>query len=238
MGDVSFGDATAYIKFRLGNRDDLENYNSENLYKKWFNLSYKQLTTQKTFYGLRIDYDFPELKTNNSGVNATDGVAYIDTPADCLHIYEVFDETSNKRLKWRPWSWYIKQADRDTATAEAAPTYWIVYGAGGDAGDKRVYLYKTPNTTYSIYIYYRKRVADLSATTDVTLIGAEWDEVIMESAVAMGYKWLREWTNFDKAKTDIKDLIAGVIGIPGLEELARDERIQPEPLYSLNDYYG
>lgn len=240
MGVLTFSELKSYTKFQLGNREDIESATDEsaNLYGVFVNFAYKSLCNQNRFHGLRINYDFPELKTNNSGTDTTDGVAYVDTPTDILGTpHELFDEDSDVHLDWRPWSWYIAKTDRDDTNSESNPKYWTVYGAGTSAGAKRVYLYPTPDDAYSIYIYYRKKATTLTGTS-VTLIGEEWDQVILQMAVCEGYKWLREWSNYEKELAIVQESIAGIIGHEHVAELARNEKIKPSSEYSEKDFYS
>ncbi len=240
MGVITFDEFKAYTKFQIGQRTDVESATDEtvDLHGLWVNLAYKELCHQNRFHGLRINYDFPELKTDNSGTNTTDGTKYVDTPTDMLGTpREIFDETSNVRLRWKPWNWYIQKTDRDTAASENNPAHWTIYGAGAAAGSKRMYLYPTPDAVYSIYIYYNKRVTSLSSGTAVLAIGEEWDQIVLQMAVCNGWKWLREWSNYDKEIAIIKESIAGIIGHEALSEVARGEKIEPEILYSELDYY-
>ena len=239
MGVLTFAELKSYTKFQIGQRTDVESATDESadLYGVWVNLAYKALCNQNRFHGLRINYTFPELMISNDGTNTTDGTEYVDTPATILGTpHEVFDETSNVHLHWRPWSWYVGKTDRDTAASENNPKYWINYGAGAAAGSKRVYLYPTPDATYSIYIYFRKKAVTLTGTS-VTLIGEEWDQVILQMAVCEGYKWLREWSNYDRELAIVQESIAGIIGHEQVSELARKESIQPRSDYSMQDYY-
>jgi len=240
MGVLTFAELKAYTKFQLGQRTDVESGTEESidLYGLWVNLAYKSLCNQNRFHGLRINYVFPELLTNNGGTDTTDGVAYVDTPADILGTpHEVFDETSDVHLHWKPWSWYMKRTDRDTAASENNPKHWTIYGAGTSAGAKRMYLYSTPDDTYSIYIYYRKRATTLTGSS-VTLIGEEWDQIILQMAVCEGYKWLREWSNYDKEVAIVQESIAGIIGHEVISEVARNESIKPSSSYSQKDFYA
>jgi len=240
MGVLTFAEFKSYAEFQLGNRSDVESATdqSADLYGVWVNFAYKALCNQNRFHGLRINYTFPELMIDNTGANTTAGTVYVDTPATILGTpHEVFDETSNVHLKWRPWSWYVDKTDRDTEASRNNPEYWIVYGAGTAAGSKKVYLYPTPDNTYSIYIYFRKKAVTLTGTS-VTLIGEEWDQIILQMAVCEGYKWLREWSNYEKEISIVQEAIAGIIGHEQVSEVARDESIQPRSDYAIKDYYG
>ena len=239
MGVLTFEELTSYTKFQIGGRRDVESATDEsaNLHGVWVNFAYKALCNQNRFHGLRINYTFPELMIDNTGTNTTAGTTYVDTPATILGTpHEVFDETSNVHLKWRPWSWYVDKTDRDTEASRGNPKYWTIYGAGATAGTKRMYLYSTPDNTYSIYIYFRKKALTLTGTS-VTLIGEEWDQIILQMAVCEGYKWLREWSNYDKELAIVQEAIAGIIGHEQVSELARKETIQPSSAYSQLDYY-
>jgi hypothetical protein len=72
-------------------------------------------------------------------------------------------------------------------------------------------------------------VTKLDLLTDVTAIGAEWDDVILEMAHYIGRIWSNE---YDKAKVSrdlAKEMIAELITVYDDEEKDRRERVQPDP---------
>jgi len=228
----SYADFIAYLKFRLGERTELESATdqSQNLYGVWINSAYRQLTNSDRVWGLALDYCFPELHIESVPATTSDGVQYVSAPSDCLYIEEVYDYTNSKRLDWIPWSKYVGYTDRYTATSEGEPNEWHRRG-------EYIYLHPTPDTDGEyIYIYYRKKVPDLSGT-DETLIGSEWDEVILSLATVKGLIWLRDWDTVEKLKDEAREMITNLVGHVSKEQRAQRGKIEPEFSHSNLDYY-
>jgi len=233
MAAWGYDDFVGYLKFRLGERSELESATdqSQNLYGVWINSAYRQLTNSDRVWGLALDYCFPELNVESVPATTTDGVQYVSTPTDCLYIQEVYDYTNSKRLDWIPWAEYVGYTNRYDTTAEGEPNKWHRRG-------EYIYLHPTPDTTGEyIYIYYRKKVPNLSGT-DETLIGDEWDEVILTLATIKGLIWLRDWDKVKDLKDEWRDMVTGLVGHPSKEQRAQRANIQPELIYSDQDYYG
>lgn len=217
MGATTFANFKTYLKLRFGNSDAFDDY-----YGVWVNSAYGQLVNRdKVTPDDRRRLYFPELITSTSSSTA-DGTAYVSVPSDCLVVYEVFDDTSNVRLNWIPFRDYLAKTDRDTTTAEDSPEGWTRSGS-------YIYLYPTPDSTYSLTIYYRKRPTSLSETTDTTAIGSEWDDVILELAYAVGRMWSGETEKAEFSMKLAERMMGQIAGLYDAEEKARREKIRPEP---------
>jgi len=225
VGALAFETLAEMVKFRAGNRADLEaaGDSSLNYYDIWVNSAYRQLCTQKNVLGLKKMLYFPQLFTSTTRTTV-DGTAYVSVPADCLYITEVFDTTNGRKLDWIPWKKYIEYTDRTTAASEGDPTEWNRRGA-------YVYLHPTPSTTGdTITIHYKKLVADLSGT-GVSLIGAEWDDVIVELATYKMFTWLHEYEKSKVVKETFLEMAAGVADIYHAEEADGKFSAGPSPSY-------
>jgi len=219
-----FDDFKKYLKITFSKRTDLENIDSENLYETWINAAYRDLTTRTKFWALKKEFYFPELFTPDVSQSTSDGVAYIDVPSDCLYIVDVYDATSKVQLDWMSWGWYRSQTDRADTAKEDNPTKWHRHG-------DYIYLHKTPDTIYSMDIDYKKRVTDLTGTGE-TVIGPEWDEVILTLARVKGFSWLRDWDQFERFKEEFMEQAANLVGIYDREErLSRREVMKPDHRY-------
>ena len=95
-------------------------------------------------------------------------------------------------MDYRDHEWYWRQTDRDDSNARAKPQYWIPFGT-------YLYLHPTPDDTYSLEIPHRRKPTLMSASTDTTVIGDEWDELILKLAVIIGLRKLRQ---YDRAKEE------------------------------------
>lgn len=223
-------DFTKYLKITFSRRTDLESIDSENLYETWINSAYRDLTTRKKFWTLKKEFYFPELFTNDTSQSTSDGVAYIDVPSDCLYIEDVFDVTTGKQLDWMSWGWYKSQTDRSDTSKENNPIKWHRRG-------DYIYLHQTPDAIYSMDVDYKKRVADLSGTGE-TIIGPEWDEVILTLATIKGFAALRDWDQHDRFKEIFLEQVANLIGIYDKEErLSRRETMKPDSRYYRKNGY-
>ena len=225
MGNLGFNVLSEMVKFRAGNSSAFESAgdSSLNYYNIWVNSAYRQLCTQKNVLGLKKMLYFPQLFTSTTRTT-TDGTAYVSVPADCLYITEVFDTTNGRKLDWIPWKKYIEYTDRTTAASEGDPTEWNRRGGN-------VYLHSTPGTTGdTITIHYKKLVPDLSGT-GVSLIGAEWDDVIVELATYKMFTWLHDYDKVKFCKEAFLEMAAGVADIYHAEEADGEFSAGPSPSY-------
>ena len=214
-----------YLDFRLGNNSATDSYRL-----LWLNQAYRFLTMSDKPFGIKKSLYFPELETSTTS-DTTDGVAYISTPSDALIIREVYDTTNDARLDWISWPDYVGKTDRSDTSAEGYPAYW--HRRGGS-----IYLYPTPDSTYTMRVYYKKRVDNLDGSTyNTTEIGKEWDDVILELAVMFGRNWLNEPERAEYAKKTALEMIASIQGSYDAEERARREVIRP-PYDYRGDTYG
>ena len=225
-GTWTFAEMKAMVKLHLGERTDLSSHTDlSDLYGKWLNSAYLQLTTRNNFWGYRlpIEWTFPELGSTDAQ-NTVDGTATISAPSDVLFIYTVDDTTSTRKLtRFANMKEYIKLTDRADTNAEGEPTRWIRYGTS-------IYLHPTPDAVYALLTYYRKKPAVLTGT-DTTVIGDEWDEPIVQLAT---YQSLIRMKLYDDAKVwrDLFiDTISGIVGIYDKEGRDAKRHLKPDPGY-------
>ena len=237
MGVYTFDNFRDYLKLRFGNADEFES--PINYYGIWTNNAYRQLTTKDRLIlpdsggrGNVFKLKLPELETDTTKTT-TDGQAYITTPTDALIVRHIFDETNDRKLKWIPWARYVKYTDRADTAAEGDPTEWHHRGAN-------TYLHSTPDDSVtSLRVYYKKRYTALSAGTDVTLLGAEWDDVVLELAFIEGNRWLNRWDLAKAAQASLVEMVSGLITVYDTEEKDRDEFWRPDPAYNQRgSHYG
>jgi len=226
----AFNTFTAELKLMFGMNAKLEDVDGVNMYQTWLNYAYMRLTTRDRFFGIKQNFYFPELETVNTSTTTTDGIEYVSVPADCIVVRDVYDYTNARYLENISWREFLKYTDRFDTTAEGEPTEWV------RSGDY-IYLHPTPDTdSEAIYIYYRKRPAALSGTSE-TVIGPEWDEAILQLAFIIGKEWMQEYDKADAMKKDWLDNVSGLVGIYYQEELARAQRAKPDELSMLNEGY-
>lgn len=230
MANLGFDVMKDYLKIQapFGNRDDIETYvggsGTINLYGVWLNLAYKEITTRNRWWGRKIDFYFPQLETDSdresSAITTTDGVAYVSVPSDALIIRDIWDRSNDRALdRLASWGEYVDQTGRATASSENKPTEWIRNGT-------YIYLHPTPDATYNLRVYYRKIPIDL-ATTATTVIGEEWDDIIISLAKIKGQLWLGEKDNLKENKDEWFEKVDGLIGIYAEEDRDINERAKP-----------
>lgn len=222
MGIMTYTNLTDYLKVRFGNNDAWDSF-----YGLWINSAYRQLTSRDSVGGKRIE--IPELDTTSSDATV-DGTAYVSVPSDCIAISEIFDETNDVQLEWLAYPEYVGKSDRADTSSEGKPTYWVRSGA-------YIYLYPTPDDAYTLTIHYRKRPADLSGASDVTVLGEEWDDIILEYAVAIGRDWSNEPEKAMYSRKLADEMTKNLMEIYSREERARRETLTMNPAYLQKQTY-
>ena len=203
MGVKTFAEFQSELLFNLGRvtDTDLDDYKAG-----WINTAYLQFCSRNKFWYLKVPktFNLPELDTS-SVATGNDGDAYISKP-DGLFVHTVWDMTNDNILGYKDHSWYVEQTGRADADSEGEPQNWTPYG-------NKLYLYPTLDAEYNFTIYHRKRPSALTGTL-TTVIGAEWDEPILQLATIKGLNSLRE---FDKAKGWKEEFIDTVSSLMGLQ---------------------
>lgn len=218
MGSYTKTQFAAHMLLRFGGNSALST--PTDYLTHWVNAAYRHLTTSEHPLGVKRSIYFPELETTATAATS-DGVAYVSVPTDCLVIREIYDATNNTRLDWISWPAYIEKTDRADTTAESTPSYW--HRSGG-----YIYIYPTPAAAYNLTVHYKKRVTDLSGASEVTAIGKEWDDIILEMAVWFGRNWMNEPERAEFARKMAVELISGLTEVYDTEEMARRETLQPD----------
>jgi hypothetical protein len=215
MGTYGCDDFITYLTLELGNLGNITAYDD-----LWVNAGYNWLTSRKDLY-------FPELEWKAAAsVNTADGTAYIDTTSDVLYVQGVLDTTNGQWLEKIHPREYFKFTDRATAAAEDKPTRWTHVAGGSNRG--YIYLYPTPDAIYAMTRYYRALPTALTGTA-TTVIGTEWDEVILKAAVWLARMRLNQ---FDRAKEDkatLDEMIKGIKGLYDRENIDMEEGVIPHP---------
>ncbi len=220
MGGYTLTNFGEYLTLNLGKRDDISSYTTA-----WINTAYLDLTTRNRFWDVPIPrfFDFPELRTNTTKTT-TAGTAYVATPTDALYIRHLWDSTNDRKLNKIRFHKYVDAVGRASSSARGKPTEWVRDGAN-------IYLLPTPDATYTIYVYYRKRPAALSDAGDVTLIGAEWDESILLLATAQSFLRLGEPDKSLLWQKEFISSLAGKISIYAQEDKDLKDQMKPDLAY-------
>ena len=226
MGDYTYAVFKDYLLLRFGR--DTAFSSPTDYYGIWINSAYRRLCASDRLYPINKLYIFPELETDVA-VTTTEGTGYVPTPSDCQIVRRLYHNTDKAKLKWMSFGQYVGYTDRATSTSRAAPTQWHRRGTN-------ILLHPTPdNSTDSLQIFYKKRPVALSGT-NVTVLGAEWDEPILELAHHIGKTWLNEWDVAEKSKKALIEMEADLISAMGAEEKDRQEIWRADPAYTEPSY--
>jgi len=230
MGSYQFSTFKAYLKLMMGQRKDVENVGSTNMYEVWINAAYKDIATKKTLLGTRAGFYFPQLETVDDSQSTTDGTAYVDVPSDCLTVRQIYDATNDRELSYIPPQTYFGYTDRSDTSAEGQPTEWTRHGT-------KIYLHPTPDDSYTLHIYYKMIPSELSNPTDTTVLDDAWDEPILYLAAYKACVWLPgKDEDAKKYKEAFLDQVAGLVGLYDSEEEARTGRFKPSIMYREGGY--
>jgi len=216
----SFDDFCTYLKFELGQRTDLES--PTNFYKTWINAAYISLTTRDKLFGMNKSFWFPQLETSGTATTVA-GVAYVLTPDDALVIRRIWNTTDDAYLKPITKDEYYKRLSKATTSTRGTLTEYVRLGTS-------IYLSPTPDAATALTIYYRKVPDVLDATTDVTVLGAEWDEPILKLAVIQAHQRLKEYDLAELEKKAWTEDVLGLMGIYNQEERANETVLGMNPM--------
>ena len=226
MGSLSFDSMTELLKFRAGNNAALDSAmaSGTNLYEVWLNQAYRQLCSQDYILGLKKRLYFPQLMTISTATTVT-SQAYVSVPSGCLYITEVFDTTNLKKLDHITWKQYVEYTDRSTAASYGDPSEWTRAGT-------YIYLHPTIKTgvTNQLSIYHKKLPTDMSGEL-TTVIGAEWDDVIIELAAYKCFTWNHEYDKAKFVKETFLEMAAGLADCYQNENKDRNESFGPSTSY-------
>lgn len=230
MGVRTLSDFRAELQLSLRERTDLSSHSDlGNLLTVWTNYAYTTLTTKNRFWGRKRNFEFPQLNATDATQSTTDGGAFIRVPTDCISVYHVWDRSNDRKLDNINFLQYVEKTGRASSTDRGQPTFWVRYG-------DQLYLFKTPDDAYDITIYYRKYPAELDGDDDVTVIGKEWDEIILAIAT---YQALYKLNELEKAivfKSEANQLIDELIGIYDVERQDSNDGFYLDPAYMRWDY--
>ena len=224
MGSKALSTFQADLILEIGSRTDV----TAALQKQWLNSAYLDLTTRDRFWGVRVPfrYMFPELNTSTTtGTTTTAYRPYISVPSDMLVTHTIIDTTNDQKLKNMSWSDYIRKTGRNNSDDADKPTRWLRYGS-------YYYLYPTPDSSYVMEVFYRKRPAELSAATDVTAIGAEWDEIILKLAVIQTLMRFKDYEKAEAEKKEWLDVVASKVLLYTHEMGDRGDYMKPDQSYN------
>ena len=227
MGNFTLDTLWQQVKFRMGQRNDLEQVGTDvlNYYEMWVNQAYTQICAADFLFGVPKKVIIPQLETSVTETT-TASTPYITLPTSASIIRHVFDNTNHYRLRWIPEAKYVNYADRDNTSAYSNPTEWARL-------ENKIYVHPTPNSDVSITVFY-KQMPTLLTGEATTAIGGEWDEVIVSIATYKAMLWLGEYEKAEIVKGEIVDLLTAIIPPVHQEEKDRREWRRPDEAYILS----
>ena len=229
MGSLGFDDLKEQVQFRLGRlaqstTDGLTSSgpNNLNMYGIWVNEAYKEICSSEYFMNIPKKMIIPDLEYSTTETT-TAGTPYIDVPSSALIIRKVMDSTNGSKLSWISWRKYIAYTDRADSGSRGTPTNWV-HGTG------KIYLHPTPDATITEEVFYKKLPGDLTGS-ETTVIGSEWDLIIVRLAALNGMTALGDYINIKPLKEEIIEKATGIIHSYYMEGFDRNESFRPDPAY-------
>jgi len=147
----------------LGNREDDATFA---LAKAWVRRAHQDMSTTKVF---------KEAIITAAGVTIASTQA-VALPADFFSIYSLRDTTNKTRLVQVS----NQRFDSFDNSLEGVPTHYTL-------SPTTMELWRTPDAIFNLQIRYRKRLAPMTADGATTLIGPEWDQILIFLAAAYGF---------------------------------------------------
>lgn len=222
-GQMQFSEFSSELLFELGDNTETDPYRND-----WINRAYRTLTTQNEFFGKKIPLYFPELETFSTDTTG-DGTLSVDVPDDCHFIRTVWESSSDVKMINISWRDYIERTGRASSGSRGAPTLWT------RRGDK-VYFYTTPDSAYGVTIYYKKHITEMTADTDTTEIGEEWDESVLKLAVIQSMYRLKRYEDAKNEEDVFLSMVSGAASAYNHEAEDRESRRYPAPAGVHNEY--
>ena len=223
MGQISLTDAKAQLQVRFLNRSEFSSVSGFDFFGEWLNKALTQMTSSDVIPMSRppLRFRFPELEVVEDLVTAT-GVPYVNSPTGCLVLRHLFDKDTPYKLQWISLRQYTSYLDRADAGARNSPREY--HRDGGV-----VWVHPTPDKVYNLEAWFRKR-HPLWEGDNPTLIGAEWDDAIIELAAFKAHTWVGESERAKAAKEAYLDIATGIVKLSYGDE-ARSINFYPDPFY-------
>ncbi len=230
MANLTFASYKTELLLRLGNREDVDA-----LVGGWVNTAMMDLLTRNKFWGLKVPIDlmFPEFDAVDASQATSNGIPYISYPANALYIKHIWNSTSDRKLDKITPREYVENTGRTTSASYSLPAKWT-RGVDGN----KIHLYPTPDDTYALSIYYRRRPAIMSDDADTTEIGEEWDEVILKLATAQSLMRLKDFQNAAIWQQGFMADLADKMNFVLKEAVDSKHWVRPDYIYILKDTYG
>lgn len=193
------------IKFRLGNRTDID--------------SQITLAVQSSYIELATGLNIPETEeTAVLTLSTTDTVKIYEMPTDILYPIAIRNETEGERLEPLSIRNYDRIKDQSTRGKPSHYVWWR----------NELIIWKPNDTTArTLALRYRKRPAELSASTSTSVLPLEWDEVIMQGAYFRMFDWLQMKQEAQLAKQEYVQMLQRRVNRLAEAQFDRNESAAP-----------
>lgn len=223
MGAKTFSVFQSDLKLQLGQFENIDSHLDD-----WVNAAYLDFCTREYFWELKTPghFYFPELlKVDGSKATAAN-TKYISVPSDLLSVYHIHDTTNDKPLDYLETQEYARKTGRATSASYGKPAKWTRI-------ESRFYFFPTPDAAYSLEIFYRKRPALMSASSDVTEIDSMWDEPILKLAVIQSLMKIKRYDSAEQEKKEWLSMMGGKLGIYNRDKKSSKTLLQPDYGYKI-----
>ncbi len=175
------------------------------------------LLLNRSFWETQNKFKFKEIQAQNTLATVA-STATIALPADYVNveIIGVLNADTKKYEKLTRMSLLEYENWKQTDTnLYARPTHYMMRG-------NNIVLYPTPDKVYSIDMYNKARLQDLSAIGNLT-IPQEWHEIILMGATYRGYIRNGDFERSRSCKSEYLSLIESTVPVETKEQIDSDK---------------
>lgn len=214
MGDLNLSTMRDEVTLGLLNQssDDL----TDPHLNRWINWAYRHVAHPKVFR-------HPELQGTQAVTLVEDDFDYA-LASDTLAVYNVTQTTTDYKV----WPRSVRQLDELKRYTGARMSFYAIYA-------RTLITFPTPNASAAgdvLTVRYWQRPAVLSGDSDVTVLPAEWDEIIVYGAIWRGWAFLQEHARKEQAKIDFAELLNDMTDVQGIQGEDTGQAFEVE----VNDY--
>lgn len=143
--------------------------------------------------------DWPWLYTEANFSLVKDQTTAHVLPDECQILMGIAIPSENVVLGEVSWeTWTSIYPERYSGQTSGQPESYIKASVASN-GASQVFIWPSPADNYTARIFYRKRVTDMSATTDVSVIPVDWQDVLIAKATASCFMALNDKKSDERA---------------------------------------
>lgn len=151
--------------------------------KQIVNDSQREICTKKDWSWLYTEADFTLTGGQTTAFalpDACGAVLGLSIPSENVKLGEISME-----------AWTLLYPDRFISQTTGQPEVYIK-GANATNNAMQIFVWPSPAATYTARLFYRKRVSDMTNTTDVPVIPVDWQDVLIAHATAECFRALND----------------------------------------------